>query len=344
MADRRVCRIGPWSRLVDPRAGAVILALMGLLLITAIVSLCLGGRTLSPAGALAALGGQGAPDDVLVVGLLRAPRVVLAALAGGALGLSGLLLQTLVRNPLASPDILGMTSGASAAAVAWLTLAGAGVVEMAGLPIATIGGACIASALVLALAWQGGLAPLRLVLVGVAVSALLGALTTWLLVSSSLATTASSYVWLTGSVYGATWTDVQALGLGLLGLLPVLVWLSRRATVLRADDAVAVGVGLPVLATRLGLLALSVALAGLAMAYAGALAFVGLIAPHIGRRLVRGGVGAAAWSSAAVGAWLVMIADLAGRVAFAPRDLPAGIFVAALGAVFFVLLLWRQRA
>ena len=105
----------------------------------------------------------------------------------------------------------------------------------------------------------------------------------------------------------------------------------------------AIGVGLPVTSTRLLLMALSVGLAGAAIAHAGAMAFVGLVAPHIGRRLVGGGFAVSAWSSALVGALLVMLADLAGRMLFAPRDLPAGIFVAALGAVFFVFLLSRQR-
>ena len=343
LSGTQAVRLGPLSRLVDARAVLVIAALAVGLLALAVLSLCLGGRWLPPVTALRGLAGQGTDEDILVVGLLRAPRLVLAALAGGALALSGHLLQTLVRNPLASPDILGMTSGASAAAVAFFAVAGTGTVDMAGLPLATTAGAWVASALVLALAWQKGVTPLRLVLVGVAVSALFGAVTTWLLVASPLASATASYVWLTGSVFGATWSDVGSLTVWLALLLPVLVWASRRAAVLRADDAVATGVGLPVTATRLLLMALSVGLAGAAIAHAGAMAFVGLVAPHIGRRLVGGGFAVSAWSSALVGALLVMLADLAGRMLFAPRDLPAGIFVAALGAVFFVFLLSRQR-
>lgn len=343
MARMRVWRLGPYSRLVDGRGLAVVAALLSGVLAVALLSLCLGGRTYAPLAAVAALAGQGLAEDQLIVGLLRAPRMLLGGLAGAALAMSGLLLQTLVRNPLASPDILGMTSGAGAAAVGFLTLAAAGAVDMAWLPVATTAGAWVATLAVLGLAWQRGLAPMRLVLVGVAISALLGAVTTWLLVASPLSTATSSYVWLTGSVFGATWAEVVRMSLWLAALLPLLVWSARRADVLRGDDAVATGVGLPVTATRLCLLALSVALAGAAIAHAGAMAFVGLIAPHIGRRLAGGGMGASLWASALVGALLVMLADLTARLAFAPRDLPAGIFVAALGAAFFVLLLMRQR-
>lgn len=272
----------------------------------------------------------------------RLAVAALAALVGSALAVSGLLLQGQVRNPLASPDLLGITSGASAGAVFYLAVL-AGSLGPHGLPLAAMLGAGLAALLVYGLAWNHGTSPLRLVLVGVGVSAMLAAATTFLLVFSPLTTTLSAYVWLTGSVYGASWPEVRALGLWWLVLLLPLAALARHAVLAQLDDDLARGLGVRLQRQRAALLALAVALAGVAIAWGGAIAFVGLIAPHIARRLLPAGFAAQALMAALVGALLVMLADLLGRTLFLPLDLPAGIFVAALGAPFFLYLLIRQR-
>ncbi|MFP1725382.1 FecCD family ABC transporter permease [Lonsdalea quercina] len=313
-------------------------ALLGLLLL----SLCLGKIPLSPWAALQSLA-DGRQDGIaFIVTELRLPRSLLAMLVGGALALSGLLLQAMIRNPLASPDILGITSGASAATVCALSFPtvalGAGY-----LPLAAMSGAAVAALAVYLLAWRAGVSPQRLVLTGVGVSALLTAVTTFLLVFSPLTTTLSAYVWLTGSVYAASWQETRTLAGWLLAIVPLWMGVARHVTAQQLDDDLAQGIGVRVQWRRLGLLAVSVALAGTAIAWGGAMAFVGLIAPHIAKRLVGPAFAGQAAMTAICGAGLVLLADLCGRTLFLPLDLPAGIFVSALGTPFFLYLLLKQR-
>nr|WP_281419174.1 iron ABC transporter permease [Marinobacterium ramblicola] len=339
-------RIGPVSRRIDPTTLLrLALALLATLLVV-MLSLSLGKVPLSPLQVVQLLlSGQGSSQGSglsFIVEQLRLPRTLMGLLVGAALGLSGLILQSIVRNPLASPDLLGISSGAGAAAVCYLAFfnlsLGPGY-----LPLAAMAGAGLAALAVYLLAWKQGTTPLRLVLVGVGVSALLSAATTFLLVFSPLMTTLSAYVWLTGSVFGATWDDTLALGGWLLALLPALVWLARQVVVQQLDDALALGIGVRVQWLRAWLLLVSVALAGAAIAWGGAITFVGLIAPHIARKLVPPGFGGQTVMTALTGGMLVMLADLIGRTAFLPLDLPAGIFVAALGTPFFLYLLIKQR-
>ncbi|MBA1259971.1 FecCD family ABC transporter permease [Pseudomonas oryzihabitans] len=342
MAAEIVWRLGRFSRRLAPAtlgrlAVAALVALAALLL-----CLCLGKVWLTPTQVFAALVERQGGGLGFIVTQLRLPRALLAALVGSALAVSGLLLQGQVRNPLASPDLLGITSGASAGAVFYLAVL-AGSLGPHGLPLAAMLGAGLAALLVYGLAWNHGASPLRLVLVGVGVSAMLAAATTFLLVFSPLTTTLSAYVWLTGSVYGASWPEVRALGLWWLVLLLPLAALARHAVLAQLDDDLARGLGVRLQRQRVALLALAVALAGVAIAWGGAIAFVGLIAPHIARRLLPAGFAAQALMAALAGALLVMLADLLGRTLFLPLDLPAGIFVAALGAPFFLYLLIRQR-
>ncbi|MBD2785254.1 iron ABC transporter permease [Xenorhabdus sp. DI] len=341
MRESVTLRLGRYSRRVDVSAlWRLGLAVLTFLLVM-LVSLSLGKIPLTPAGVFRALfsGDQGGIP--FIVGQLRFPRILLAALVGAGLGMAGLILQFLVRNPLASPDLLGITSGAGAAAVIYLSFFSM-TFGSAGLPVAAMVGAAVVVAAVYLLSWHRGVSPLSLVLTGVGVSALLTAVSTFVLVFSPLTTTLSAYVWLTGSVYGATWQDVRSLGIWWLGYLPALFLLSRHVVVQQLDDGLATGIGARVQLQRAMLLLLSVALAGVAIAHGGAMAFVGLIAPHIARQLVGAGFVGQAVMTALCGAMLVMLADIVGRVIFLPADLPAGIFVAALGTPFFLWLLIKQ--
>lgn len=319
-----------------------LLAALAFTLLVMLGSLALGKVNLSPATLFDVLFGQADQRLVFIVEQLRMPRLALAALVGAALAVSGLILQSIIRNPLASPDLLGITSGASAAAVIYLSFFSAALGSQF-LPLAAISGAGLAALAIYLLAWNQGASPLRLVLIGVGVSALLAAVTTFILVFSPLTTTLSAYVWLTGSVYGASWPEPRALASWLVVVLPLLVLLARQVRVQQLDDDLAQGMGVRVQWLRAGLLLVSVALAGLAVAWGGAIAFVGLIAPHIAKRLVPPGFAGQALMSALMGANLVMLADLAGRTLFLPLDLPAGIFVAVLGTPFFLYLLINQR-
>ena len=342
MRDSLTLRSGGFSRRIELSTVWRLLAALGLTLMLMLGVLSLGKINLSPLTVLYLLGGGGDDSLRFIVEQLRLPRLLLAALVGAALAVSGLILQSIIRNPLASPDLLGITSGASTAAVLYLSFFSA-VLGSQWLPLAAMFGAGLAALAIYLLAWKQGATPLRLVLIGVGVSALLTAVTTFTLVFSPLTTTLSAYVWLTGSVYGASWPEPKALAVWLLGIVPLLIWLARQVRVQQLDDALAQGIGVRVQWLRAGLLLISVALAGAAVAWGGAIAFVGLIAPHIAKRLVPPGFAGQALMAALIGANLVMLADLIGRTLFLPLDLPAGIFVAVLGTPFFLYLLINQR-
>lgn len=307
-----------------------------------LLSLCLGEAFIALPQVILALFGRGDQSSLFVVETLRLPRVLMAAMVGAALASSGLVLQSMIRNPLASPDIIGITGGASAAAVCFLSFF-ATAMGIVWLPIFAISGALLAALLIYVLAWNSGVTPMRLVLVGIGVSSAMGAVTTFVIAASPLSTSITAYIWLTGSVYGASWVEVKALLPWLLVSWPLALYLARRVNTQELGDQVATGLGISVQKLRLSLLFLSVVMAAPAIAYAGAVGFVGLIAPHIARRFVTRSFALLLPISALVGACLVMLADLCGRLLFQPLDIPAGVFVSAIGAPFFIYLLYRQR-
>lgn len=331
-----------WFSFSIPYQALAALALIALVMLgVMLLSLCLGDSWIAPQTIWATLMSDAEGEWSFVIERLRMPRMLMAAMVGASLALSGLVLQSMIRNPLASPDIIGITSGASAAAVAFLSFFAS--LGMVWLPVFAITGATLAALAIYVLAWRGGVTPMRLILVGIGVSAAMGAVTTLLIAVSSTATSISAYIWLTGSVYGADWQAVKALVPWLLVTIPLSLLLARRINAQELGDQLATGLGLSVQRLRLVLLAVSVLLAAPAVAYAGAVGFVGLIAPHIARRLIARSFALLMPVTAMVGACLVMLADLMGRTVFQPLDIPAGVFVSAIGAPFFIYLLYRQR-
>ncbi|WP_372373017.1 FecCD family ABC transporter permease [Vreelandella venusta] len=306
------------------------------------VSLCLGSFPTPPLQVLQTLIAPQSSDIAFIVWELRLPRIVLAILVGAALAVAGAILQSIVRNPLASPDVIGITSGAALAAVLFLALLST-TLSIRWLPVAAMLGALVSALLVVSLAWKSGISPARMVLVGIGLAAAMGAATTLLLVISDDTAAMTAYVWLTGSLYAAQWEDVQGLLPWILVAVPISLAFARHADAMALGDHVAEGLGVPILRSRIVLLACSVALAGAAVAFAGGLSFVGLIAPHLAARLVGRNLARLVPTSALVGALIVLNADLLGRVAFLPKDLPVGIFVAGIGAPFFVYLLHKAR-
>ncbi|MDR9425145.1 MAG: iron ABC transporter permease [Marinobacter sp.] len=332
-----------WSVRVHPQLLAVCLGLLLLLCLSVLTSLSLGSHpTRLPDVVRVLLGADSLEGIRLILLEIRLPRVLVAVLAGGALGVAGLILQGLVRNPLASPDVIGVTSGASTAAVFTLWLTGsAGTTSL--LVPAAIAGAFGVTVLLVALTWKGGVSPTRLVLIGIGLAAGLSAITTLLLVISPDATAMTAYIWLTGSLYASRWGDV-------IGLSPIFITglilacaVARHLDLQALGDDLALAAGSNLNANRLVQLLLAVLLAGSAVAYTGALSFIGLLAPHMARRLVRTGHTGLTLMSALLGGLILVWADLAGRFLFMPRDLPAGLFVAGVGAPFFVFLLYRLR-
>ncbi|MFP3341457.1 iron ABC transporter permease [Halomonas sp. SIMBA_159] len=319
-----------------------LVCLSAVLVLSAALSLCLGSFPTPPLQVGHSLIHPADSELTFIIWQLRLPRIVLAILVGAALAMAGAILQSIVRNPLASPDVIGITSGAALAAVLFIALLSSHV-SIGWLPVAAMLGALFAALLVVSLAWQHGISPARLVLVGIGLAAAMGAGTTLLIVMSDDSAAMSAYTWLTGSLYAAQWVDVASLLPWLLLATPVSFLLTRHADTMALGDSVAQGLGVPLLRSRIVLLACSVVLAGAAVAVAGGLSFVGLMAPHLAARWMGRHLARLLPASALVGALIVLYADLLGRVAFLPNDLPAGIFVAGIGAPFFVYLLYRAR-
>jgi iron complex transport system permease protein len=321
----------------------VVLALLVVLLFVSMtICIVLGNKVMPLAELLSTAIGKGTAENNLIIGVLRLPRLLVAVLAGAAFGVSGAILQGIIRNPLASPDILGITGGASFAAVAFITYL-LGDVSITWLPVAAFAGAAFVSLVIYALAWTQEVTPIRLVLIGIGISAVTSSLTMLMITLSPIKAAGQAYIWLTGSVYGATWDNVYTLLPWVAVLIPLAFIFSRDISVQELGDDVAKGLGSPVQRHRLLLLMFSVALAGAAVAVAGAIGFVGLIAPHIARKLVGPSFGGLIPAAAIVGSLMVLLADTVGRMAFLPLDVPAGVFTAAVGAPFFIFLLFRNR-
>lgn len=267
--------------------------------------------------------------------------MLVAALVGLALGISGAIMQGLTRNPLASPDILGISAGAGLVAVTLMVVfqdVPSGVI-----PLAAFGGALLIAVLIYLLAWRGGDSPLRLILVGIGLGAVTGALTSLMITFGDIYDVQRALIWLTGSVYARSWDEFGALLPWVIVFAPLAFLLARDLNTLTLGEEVARGLGTRVAWQRGLLMLTAVALAGATVAAAGTIGFVGLMAPHIGRRLVGPDHIGLLPTAGVIGALIVVAADLVGRTLFAPIELPCGLITAAVGAPFFIYLLWQQR-
>jgi ABC-type Fe3+-siderophore transport system permease subunit len=277
-------------------------------------------------------------DQNLLIDRYILPRVALCWMVGIALAMSGGVLQAIVRNPLAAPDIIGVTKGAGAMAIITVTVFPA--VPLIVLPIAAFAGGILATLVVYLFAYRNGSSPVRLALVGVAVSAACEGVIRCLLVLHPLdVNTALS--WLTGSMFGRTASNVWQFLPWLVVLAPLLLWYSRRLDTLGLGDDLATGLGEPVERTRRITLLLAVALASAAVAVAGTVGFVGLMAPHAARRLVGGKHAALLPTAGALGALLMVVADAIGRGALPPLEIPVGLVTALIGGPYFLYLLTK---
>jgi iron complex transport system permease protein len=315
--------------------------LLGVVVLLSLICTAVGGVRIPIREVLLSLIGQNGEGSDLIVMQFRLPRIVAALLVGAALAVSGTLLQGVVRNPLASPDLVGVSGGASVAVVAFMTLLKGYSVHW--IPVIAVVGAFIAAGLNYALAWSRGVSPMRLILIGIGISTAMGALTTFLLISGPAYLAAQVLNWMTGSIYGTNWTYVEALWPWVAVFIP-LSWLyAKELDVQSLGDAAAVGLGSRLQASRLMLIFYSVALAGAAVGVAGTISFIGLLAPHMARKLAGRSYRVVIPVSALLGAILLLLADLAGRTLFQPLDIPAGVFTASIGAPFFLFLLFRRK-
>ncbi|APH06833.1 FecCD family ABC transporter permease [Bacillus weihaiensis] len=349
MKGYRSVRIGKdkVSLLLDQKALIKLLILLVLTLMIFIISVGLGDLHIHPFNVINLLFGGGTEVEKLVVFQLRLPRIIISMLVGMALAVAGGILQGMVRNHLASPDIIGVTAGASMAVVAFLWLFSDDryslLVSVKWMPLAAFIGASLVGMAVYFLSWKDGVTPIRLVLIGIGMSALMQAGTTMFMVLGPIYMASQANVWITGSVNSVTWEDVNVLLPVVIVLLILAFIFSRHVNIQSLGEDVAKGVGSPIERHRFLLLLISTGLVGTAVAFAGGIGFVGLMAPHIARKLVGSSFGALLPVSALIGAILVMLADLIGRTLFLPSIVPAGVFTATLGAPYFIYLLVKSK-
>ncbi|MFI1811662.1 FecCD family ABC transporter permease [Streptomyces sp. NPDC020422] len=337
-AGHALVRVGPASFLVHRRSALVAAGLVLLLAAACVAYLCVGERFVAPAEVLKVLAGQSSPA-AFVVEDLRLPRLATGLAVGAAFGIAGALIQTVARNPLASPDIIGISQGASAVTVAAMTF---GLASYTVLPYLSIAGGLLAAVLVYVFAWRGGLHATRFVLIGIGFAIALRSLTTLFMTKGDYLVAQQAKIWMTGSLNGRGWDESLPLRVTLLVMLPAVLWAARAQRTVSLDDDTATGLGARLGRVRLGLVAVGVILASVATGVAGPVDFVALLAPQVARRTTRTAQ-IPLLCSALMGALVVVLADLLGRRLLSPTELPVGVLTAAVGAPYLIWLIMRSR-
>ncbi|PCI87474.1 MAG: hypothetical protein COB24_06345 [Hyphomicrobiales bacterium] len=342
LAKTRVSNAYIWRRnffsvRLDPRTIWASLALLIAVLIVAIWSISAGDFPMSIADIFASFLGEGQKSHDFVIFKLRLPRLLTGLAVGAAFGMSGAIFQSLARNPLASPDIIGFNSGAALGAVIMIISFGATGFMVA---VGAVTGGLLTAILVFVLSWKGGLNPYRLVLVGIGIGFTVYAGVSFLMTRTDIFYAAAAQHWLTGTLNARIWRDVYMTWLGFGLLAPLALGLQMSLNRLEMGDDMARALGIRINIVRSLMALIGVLMVSMAVAGAGPIGFVSLVAGPIARRLTLSS-GACLGGAALVGALVLIGADLMGRVAFAAQ-LPAGVFTAVIGAPFLLWLLATQ--
>lgn len=303
-----------------------------------VLSLMVGQTSYSPAEVWHVVLGDVVPGASFTVGELRLPRASLAVLAGGSFGLAGVAFQTLLRNPLASPDVIGISSGASAAAVVGIVVLS---LSEAAVSLLAVTAALATALLIYVLSFRDGVVGTRLVLIGIGIAAMLESVVSYLLMRSAAWEVQTAMRWLTGSLNGATWATVTPLALAAVVAVPVLLSRGRDLDLMQLGEDAASALGVRTERTRLVVVVAAVTLLAFATAAAGPIAFVAFLSGPIAARVVGPG-GSLMVPAALVGALLVLLADLVGQYAFGTRY-PVGVVTGVLGAPYLIHLLVRTN-
>nr|WP_275583373.1 iron chelate uptake ABC transporter family permease subunit [Bacillus pakistanensis] len=281
-------------------------------------------------------------ENEFALGVLRMPRVLSGMIVGASLAVAGLIVQGIIRNPLASPDVIGVTGGASVSAVLFLTYFS----ESMGVqwtPVFAVIGAIITFFIIYLFSLHPFITANRIVLIGIGLATISNALITYILVTSASFSSERAYLWLTGSLYGVNWLQTISIFVSFSILFFIILWLKRDFELYSFGDSVAIQLGLKWKRFKILFLLFSALLCGLSVAVAGGIGFIGLITPHISRRIVRHHTSLLFITTAGIGAMLVLLADWIARTAFYPLDIPAGVFTSGIGAPFFIYLLIKNR-
>ncbi|MEU9414787.1 iron chelate uptake ABC transporter family permease subunit [Streptomyces sp. NPDC051000] len=337
-------RLGRVSFVWRPRIALVTLTLTVAAFLVFCLSIAVGDFPLGLPRVIATLFGGGEQVDQFVIMDLRMPRAAAGLVVGIALGVSGAITQSIARNPLASPDILGITGGAGAVAVFLVTMSGgaaAAVTGSVGLSGAALAGGFVTGLLVYVMAWRRGIDGFRLILIGLSVSAVMEAITTWLLVTADIRDVARAQAWLVGSLDNRSWDEVGVALWGTLAVMVVVVCVGFQFKPMHFGDDVAAGLGVRYSLVRAVLLLCAVLLAGFAVSAAGPVPFVALVAPQVAMRLTKSPTPPMV-AAGLTGALLLIGADLVARTVL-PVSLPVGVVTAAIGGPFLVYLLVRAN-
>ncbi|MGG4340285.1 FecCD family ABC transporter permease [Paenibacillus lautus] len=311
------------------------------------VSLNMGTMKIPLAEVIKAFNGTGSEQNYTVLVHFRLPRMVIAILIGAGIAVSGAILQSVSRNALADPGILGINSGAGLAVVLYIfyfqgSSFSSGIWSVYIMPFAALVGAFLAAFLIYSIAWKQGVTPIRLVLVGIGINAAFGALIIVFQLMMDPNNFMQATIWLSGSIWGASWEYVYAILPWILLLVPWAVYKSQNLNVLNLGDHTAAGLGVTVERERRTLLFISVALAGACVAVGGGIAFLGLVAPHLARKLVGPRHQGMLPVSALLGSLVLLVADMIGKNLMAPSEIPVGLVVSCLGAPYFIYLLIKD--
>lgn len=281
------------------------------------------------------------PADLMIIRSIRLPRAILALLVGATLAVAGAIVQSVMRNPLAEPGLLGINSGAALAAlivIIHFESTAPGLVS-----IAAFSGASAMALVIYLLSWRDGASSIRIILVGIGLSSLAGAGASFVSAFGDITAVQKAQVWLAGSVYGASWREVQSLASWTIPAFLLTMLASRELDLATFGESSARSLGQRVQWVRAGLILLCTIISAASVAAAGLIGFVGLMAPHAARRLVGQRHIRVLPVSALIGALLVVSSDLLSRTLISPTQLPVGLTVAVLGAPFFAFLLWDRR-
>jgi len=304
----------------------------------AIFSLKSGAVMLDFTQVLNELTGSAPRNITMVVNEWRLPRVTMALLVGAALGISGAIFQSLMRNPLGSPDVMGFNTGAWSGVLVAMVLFGQ---HLTAITLAAMAGGILTSLVVWALAWRDGIETFRLIIIGIGMRAMLMAFNTWLLLQASLETSLSAGLWFAGSLNGLTWAKTLPAAPLIVLMFICALLLVKRMRLLEMGDDSACALGVSVERSRLMLMLVAVVLTAAATAIAGPISFIALVAPHIARRLS----GTARWGltqSALCGSLLLLAADLCAQQLFMPYQLPVGVVTVSLGGIYLIVLLVQE--
>ncbi|MGG3282042.1 FecCD family ABC transporter permease [Paenibacillus solani] len=312
-----------------------------------LVSLNMGTMKIPLDEVIKAFNGTGTEQNYTVLVHFRLPRMVIAILIGAGIAVSGAILQSVSRNALADPGILGINSGAGLAVVLYIfyfqgSSFSSGIWSVYIMPFAALFGAFLAAFLIYTLAWKQGVTPIRLVLVGIGINAAFAALIIVFQLMMDPNNFMQATIWLSGSIWGASWEYVYAILPWILLLVPWAVYKSQNLNVLNLGDHTATGLGVMVERERRTLLFISVALAGACVAVGGGIAFLGLVAPHLARKLVGPRHQGMLPVSALLGSLVLLVADMIGKNLMAPSEIPVGLVVSCLGAPYFIYLLIKD--